>query len=98
MKTNTRILFTIFTSTVAVAAIKQLYFYITKHKELDMYWKDYVIIGGSSGLVVSQIALGGVFTIYGGVIGMFYGYFYSRMAKSFINRRIKNAEKIGLSL
>jgi hypothetical protein len=98
MKTNTRILFTIITSTVAVAAIKQLYFYITKHKELDMYWRDYLIIGGSSGLLISQITFGGIFIIYGGVIGMFYGYFYSKMARFFINRRIKNAEKIGLSL
>lgn len=98
MKTNTRIFYTIITSTIAVAAIKQLYFYVTKNKELDMFWKDYILIGGTSGLVVSQISLGGIFTLYGGAIGMFYGYFYSKMAKLFINRRIRNAEKIGLSL
>ena len=59
---------------------------------------DYLIIGGISGVFVSQISLGGIYTLYGGLIGMFYGTFYCMMVKYFVQRRKGYAEKIGITL
>jgi hypothetical protein len=85
--------------TLGVATIKQLYFYSRNKNELDMRIEDYMAIGATSGVFVSQVVLGGPkFLFIGGALGTFYGLFYSAAGVFLINRRNKLAEKIGISL
>jgi hypothetical protein len=98
MKTNTRYFYTIILSVVGICAIKQIYYYMQKGTDLDMNLKDYVLIGGLSGIFVTNLSLGLSYISNGAFYGMFYGMFYNLLLKYFVNRRVRKAEKIGIIL
>jgi len=84
---------------MGVAAIKQIYFYYTQRNELDMNYEDYSIIGATSGLFASQIALGGLKCVLSGCgCGLFYGFFYSAAGKYSIYKRKKKADNLEIIL
>jgi hypothetical protein len=86
-------------STIGVAAIKHMYFYLRHRNEMDLNLEDYSIIGASSGAFFSQVALGGMnYLLIGASIGVCYGLFYCAVERFFVYRKKKLAEKIGITL
>ena len=98
MKTNTRIFYTIFLGTFGLAVIKNLYFYLRNKNEMEINKLDFMTVGALGGVYLGQISLGGVYVLFLGSIGIFYGYIYASLINFFVNRRRRRAEKIGIDL
>ncbi len=85
-------------SVLGLSTIKSFYVYYSNKNELELEGRDYFIIGGLSGLFMTQIVLGPKYLLHGSLMGGIYGFFYFFMVDYFVKKKKAKAEKIGLVL
>ena len=100
MKSNMRYFYSIFAGVIGIWAIKHLFFVINNKKELDLSLNDFALVGSISGFYLSNLIFSNSFkySLVGTFIGLFYGILYVKCIKYFVNKKIKKAKKLGISL